>query len=72
MPTNQNNARQPGDDIIDRYLPDATLEERERARLELKGFAVAIFGVAVPVEQGRQSTPCPIHVSEPIGPANPR
>lgn len=45
MPKNPKPDRQPGDLIIDRYLPDATPEERERARRELKGFAATLFTV---------------------------
>ena len=44
MPQQQHD-RKPGDGIINRYLPDATPEERERARRELKSFAAALFGV---------------------------
>ncbi len=39
-------ARQPGDGIIDRYLPGASPDEREQARNELKAFAASIFAVA--------------------------
>ncbi len=38
--------RQPGDLILDRYMPSATPEEREAARENLKRFARLIVSVA--------------------------
>ena len=47
MNTPRLNARggpyQPGDTILDRYMPDATPEEREAARENLKEFAELIL-----------------------------
>jgi len=37
---------QPGDLILDRYMPDATDEEREAARENLRQFAVIVVGMA--------------------------
>jgi len=38
--------RQPGDLILDRYMPRATAEEREAARENLRAFAVVVVGIA--------------------------
>jgi len=38
-------AREPGDSIIDRYLPDASAEEREEARENLRRLARFLIGV---------------------------
>lgn len=38
--------RQPGDLILNRYMPRATAEERDAARGNLRAFAVVIVGIA--------------------------
>lgn len=38
--------RQPGDLILDRYMPHATMEEREAARENLRAFAAVVVGIA--------------------------
>ena len=38
--------RQPGDLILDRYMPHATAEEREAARENLRAFAAVVVGIA--------------------------
>ncbi len=38
--------RQPGDLILDRYMPHATVQEREAARENLRAFAVVVVGIA--------------------------
>jgi hypothetical protein len=38
--------RRPGDVILDRYMPDATLEEREAARTNLYGFVAVLLRIA--------------------------
>ena len=38
--------RQPGDLILDRYMPHATTEEREAARENLRAFAAVVVGIA--------------------------
>lgn len=45
MATNNPN-RRPGDFILDRYMPNATVEEREIARENLHAFAVVVVGIA--------------------------
>lgn len=45
MATNNTNCR-PGDFILDRYMPDATAEEREVARENLRAFALVVVGIA--------------------------
>ena len=45
MVTNNAN-RRPGDFILDRYMPDATAEEREVARENLRAFALVVVGIA--------------------------
>lgn len=42
-PQNQNH--QPGDLILDRYMPQATAEEREVARENLRAFAAVVVGI---------------------------
>lgn len=42
----ENSNRQPGDLILDRYMPQATPEEREVARANLRAFAVVVVGIA--------------------------
>jgi hypothetical protein len=39
-------ARRPGDQIIDRYMPDATEEEREAARANLYAFVAVLLRIA--------------------------
>lgn len=36
----------PGDAILDRYMPDATAEEREAARTNLYGFVAVLLRIA--------------------------
>lgn len=38
--------RQPGDLILNRYMPQATAEEREAARENLRAFAAVVVGIA--------------------------
>lgn len=38
--------RRPGDVILDRYMPDATGEEREAARANLYGFVAVLLRIA--------------------------
>ena len=38
--------RRPGDVILDRYMPDATPEEREAARTNLYGFVAVLLRIA--------------------------
>lgn len=38
--------RQPGDLILDRYMPQATADEREAARANLRAFAVVVVSIA--------------------------
>lgn len=38
--------RQPGDLILDRYMPHATVEEREAARENLRAYAAVVVGIA--------------------------
>ena len=38
--------RRPGDVILDRYMPDATAEEREAARANLYGFVAVLLRIA--------------------------
>jgi hypothetical protein len=38
-------SRQPGDLILDHYMPDASEEEREEARRHLKAYAAALLRV---------------------------
>ena len=42
----KNQNRRPGDLILDRYMPNATVEEREVARENLRAFAVVVVGIA--------------------------
>lgn len=52
--TKPNPAGEPGDLIIDRYLPDASDGERDEARDDLRRFARALINVAVrEIEDGR-------------------
>lgn len=37
--------RQPGDLILDRYMPDASADDREAAREVLREFAIVFFGI---------------------------
>jgi len=46
--------RQPGDLILDRYMPNATPEEREAARANLTEFAALIFRFCVREAERRQ------------------
>lgn len=39
-------SQRPGDLILNRYMPDATGEEREAARENLREFAVVVAGIA--------------------------
>ena len=41
----ESNRRQPGDLILDRYLPFATPEEREDARETMRQFAIVYFSI---------------------------
>ena len=45
MPKSSAN-RRPGDVILDRYMPDATAEEREAARANLYGFVAVLLRIA--------------------------
>ena len=38
--------RRPGDLILDRYMPDATLEQREEARNSLRAYAAVVLRIA--------------------------
>ncbi|MGO8754662.1 MAG: hypothetical protein ACLQHK_05470 [Gallionellaceae bacterium] len=38
--------RQPGDLILDRYMPHASTEVREAARENLRAFAAVVVGIA--------------------------
>ena len=38
--------RRPGDAILDRYMPDATADEREAARANLYGFVAVLLRIA--------------------------
>ena len=38
--------RSPGDVILDRYMPDASPEEREAARTNLYGFVAVLLRIA--------------------------
>lgn len=38
----------PGDSILDRYMPNATSEEREAARVYLREFMAFLYGVCDP------------------------
>lgn len=38
--------RRPGDVILDRYMPDATAQEREAARANLYGFVAVLLRIA--------------------------
>ena len=38
--------RRPGDVILDRYMPDASPEEREAARTNLYGFVAVLLRIA--------------------------
>ena len=51
-----NTPRQPGDQIIDRYCPNLTLEEREIARERLRGLAKILVKIAV--RQVREEREC--------------
>ena len=46
--------RKPGDYIIDKYLPDATPEEREEARRRLYGFVRSLVRIASRLEREDQ------------------
>ena len=51
--------RRPGDLILNRYMPNATEEEREAARENLRQFAVIVVGIAKRIareeaERGRE------------------
>lgn len=45
--------RQPGDLILDRYMPDAKLEEREQARDNLYSFAAVILRICTRIARER-------------------
>jgi hypothetical protein len=55
MTTTDAPARRPGDLIIDRYMPDATPEEREEAHANLRRFLKALLRVAVRVTKERHT-----------------
>lgn len=44
--TSPSSPYRPGDLILNRYMPDATKEEREVARENLREFAVVVIGIA--------------------------
>jgi len=55
------NDKKPGDLIIDRYMPDATGAEREKARSNLRAYLAVVLRIASRVEdedrsQGRTGT----------------
>jgi len=41
----------PGDYVLDRYMPDATPEEREDARETLRQFAIACYAIISRLER---------------------
>ena len=43
--------RRPGDLIIDRYMPDATPEQRQEAHANLRRFVAALARVALRVSE---------------------
>jgi len=43
---NPSSPQRPGDLILNRYMPNATEEEREAARENLREFAIVIVGIA--------------------------
>ncbi len=43
---NSSPKHRPGDVILDRYMPDATPEEREAARANLYGFVAVLLRIA--------------------------
>lgn len=52
-------SRRPGDLLLDKWMPNATPEERERAHDHLRRFAKALLRIAmreVTLEQGNDST----------------
>lgn len=55
-----NPSRQPGDGIIDRYLPGVSSAERTEAREELRAFAASLFAVADRLaREGKSVVPMP-------------
>ncbi len=42
----EDSIHRPGDEILNRYMPDATGEEREIARENLRAFAAVAMGIA--------------------------
>ena len=55
---NDTKQRRPGDFILDRYMPDATPEEREGARENLRRLAKLLLRVHErPICENPQSTP---------------
>lgn len=46
--------RRPGDLILDRYMPDATPEQREAARRRLYDYARIVMRIVMRTEQERQ------------------
>ena len=50
-----NPKRQPGDIILDRYMPDATPEEQDDARENLYAFAAVILRICERVHRERMT-----------------
>ena len=53
--TKEHREQRPGDLILDRYMPNATKEEREVARENLRRFAEVIFGIQERVDRERDA-----------------
>jgi len=61
MPNNDKNGkrvRRPGDLILDRYMPNATEEEREAARQHLRDFAAALLRIFERLAREEESSSC--------------
>lgn len=52
---------QPGDLILDRYMPHATVEEREAARENLRAFAAVVVGIAKRLALEEQEQAIDVH-----------
>lgn len=48
---NNSKERRPGDLILDRYMPNATEEEREEARANLAAYAAAVIAIQQRLER---------------------
>jgi hypothetical protein len=58
--------RQPGDLILDRILPDADEETRERTREALARYALALYRLGDRIERARSADDSPKSGGRPI------